>query len=224
MPRPSGLAARMARALGALLRRGPPSTGSCARSDARHTREQGAPGLDALTGLLDPSAFHEQLQQAVARYEHGREDAAVVLVELVNHAAIQAQHGAAVAEQSLLRSVMKLRRVLRDVDVAGRLGQARFGLVLQGVGSRVAVTDRAARLVAAGLMPLPGLQPEVTLHFHLAAVLLRERLLAPPALLDALGELLAGMAPRTHRPVRFLLPEDTMPVALEPDDAAPLAR
>jgi GGDEF domain-containing protein len=134
-----------------------------------------------------------------------------------------------VAEQSLLRSVIKLRRVLRDVDTVGRVGEARFGLILEGVTSRTSVTDRAARLIAAGLMPLPGLKPDVTLQFHVAAVLLRERRVEPREVEESLAELLGSMSPRTRRPIRFLKPEDTLPAPLDtdselPDDALQPAR
>lgn len=45
-----------------------------------------------------------------------------VFIDLVNHDRIKAAYGSAVAEQSLLRSVIKLRRLVRDVDTVGRLG------------------------------------------------------------------------------------------------------
>lgn len=124
-------------------------------------------------------------------------------------------HGASIAEQSLLRSVIKLRRLLRDVDTVSRVGEARFGLVLEGVTSRASVTDRAARLIAAGLMPLKGLKPEVTLQFHIAAVLLDERCVDAPELAAALSDLLKSMSPRTRRPIRFLEPEATQRMPLE---------
>jgi hypothetical protein len=98
-----------------------------------------------------------------------------------------------------------------------RIGEARFGLLLEGVSSRVAVTDRAARLIAAGLMPLKGLKPEVTLQFHIAAVLLEERTGEPEEIVRALDELMASMSPRTRRPIRFLEPEITQPQPLGPD-------
>jgi hypothetical protein len=57
----------------------------------------------------------------------------------------QELHGASIAEQSLLRSVIKLRRLLRDVDTVSRVGEARFGLILEGVTSRsVSPTGRHA--------------------------------------------------------------------------------
>jgi diguanylate cyclase (GGDEF)-like protein len=199
------------------------------RSRDRHgaeIREQALSSHDALTGLLALHIFRDRLHQVTQRYKRHREDAAVVFIDLVNYSRIKSTHGSAVAEQSLLRSVIKLRRVLRDVDTVGRVGEARFGLILEGVTSRTSVTDRAARLIAAGLMPLQGLKPDVTLHFHVAAVLLRERMAEPREVEESLAALLESMSPRTRRPIRFLKPEDTLPVPLDseselPDDALP---
>ncbi len=75
-------------------------------------------------------------------------------------------------------------------------------------------TDRAARLIAAGLMPLAGLKPDVTLQFHIAAVLLDERYLEATELAEALDALLAAMSPRTRRPIRFVAPINTQPAGL----------
>ena len=190
------------------------------RSRERHgaeIRELALSTQDALTGLLAAHLFHDRLRQVVARYRRDQDNAAIVFIDLVNYPQIKSQFGSAVAEQSLLRSVIKLRRLLRDVDTVSRVGDARFGLILEGVTSRVAVTDRAARLIAAGLMPLKGLKPDVTLQFHTAAVLLEERMGEPEALVRALDELLASMSPRTRRPIRFLDPVDTQPAGVEPD-------
>jgi len=188
------------------------------RSRERHgaeIREQALASQDALTGLLAPHLFHDRLRQVVSRFRRDKEDAAIVFIDLVNYPRIKAFYGSAVAEQSLLRSVIKLRRLVRDIDTVSRIGEARFGLILEGVSSRAAVTDRAARLIAAGLMPLQGLKPDVTLQFHAAAVLLCERTLDPEDLTQALADLLASMSSRTRRPIRYLEPEITQPAALQ---------
>ncbi|MES2686158.1 MAG: 7TM diverse intracellular signaling domain-containing protein [Pseudomonadota bacterium] len=190
------------------------------RSRERHgieAREQAMASHDALTGLLAGHLFDDRLKQMVSRATRYGEPAAVVYIELVNYGYVKRTYGIAVAEQSLLRSVIKLRRILRDVDTVGRVDEACFGLILEDVSTREPVNELAARLIAAGLMPLKGLKPEVLLQFHVAGVLLSERLMEGPALSQALSDLLASMAERTRRPIRFLEPELTRPSPLTLD-------
>ena len=193
------------------------------RSRERHTTQTRAMAMatqDALTGLLAGHIFKDRTLQAVRSAQRHGGNTAVVLVRLVNYKDIAASHGAAVAEQSVLRSVIKLRRVLRDVDAAGRVDQAVFGLLLEGVASRDEVTQRCARLIALGLMPLKGLKPDVTLQFQFAAVLLREHTGPGEELLTLLADKLNSMSARTRRPIRFLQPIDT---AALPLDAHPMS-
>lgn len=194
------------------------------RSRDRHNtqiREQALSSHDALTGLLAPLLFQDRLAQAVARFKREEVDAAIVFIDLVNHAEIKSAHGAAVAEQSLVRSVIKLRRVVRDVDTVGRIGEARFGVILEGATSRADVSERAARLITAGLAPLQGPNPDVMLRFHVAGLLLRERLVEADDVDDVLGDLLASMPSHTRRPIRFLASDETQPAFGGPDSDLP---
>jgi diguanylate cyclase (GGDEF)-like protein len=180
------------------------------RSRDRHgaeVREHALSTHDALTGLLAPHLFTDRLRQVVARHRRDAEGAAVMYIDLVNHARIREYFGTAAAEQSLLRSVIKLRRLVRDVDTVARVGEARFGVILEGASSRSSVTERATRLIAAGLMPLPGLKPDVALQFHVAALLLSERPMEADEVQSALAAQLARMSPRTRRPIRFISAE-----------------
>jgi two-component system, sensor histidine kinase LadS len=190
------------------------------RSRERHrveARAQAMPTHDALTGLLTAHLFQDRLHQTVTRNQRHKESAAVVYVKLANYNYIKKTWGAAVAEQSLLRSVIKLRRILRDVDTVGRIDEAIFGLILEGASERTAVTALSARLIAAGLMPLKGLKPEVVLQFHVAAVLLGERHGTALEINESLTELIRHMGARTRRPIRFLEPELTRPMELGED-------
>lgn len=188
---------------------------------AAHVREQALSNQDALTGLLAPHIFNDRLHQLAARAKRHHEEAAVVYIDLVNYGAIKSRHGGGIADQNLVRSVLKLRKVVRDIDTLGRIGEARFGLILEGVNSRAAVTDRAARLIAAGLMPLQGLKPDVTLQFHVAAVLLSEHSMEAAEIDRSLSDLLASMSPRTRRPIRFVQPLETLPAGFEQDSELP---
>lgn len=159
---------------------------------------------DPLTGLMKRAPFVARLRQALVRYQRRGEGAALAVIELSNYGWIQKTRGAEAAEEALLRAVIKLRRLVRDIDTTGRLGEHRFGLILEGVSARRAMNSVASRLVANGLMAEPGRPQDAVLHFHVAAVVLHEHFAPADELLQALDGLLAGMSARTQRPFRFL--------------------
>jgi two-component system, sensor histidine kinase LadS len=177
------------------------------RSEERRSvelRRIAAENQDPLTGLMKRGPFIARLRQALARHERRGEGAAIAVIELANHEWIQKTRGAEAAEEALLRSVIKLRSLVRDVDTTGRLGENRFGLILEGVPMRKPMAGVAARLVASGLMEEPGRPRDVMLHFHVAAVVLHEHAAPAEDLLQTLADLLQEMGPRTQRPVRFV--------------------
>jgi two-component system, sensor histidine kinase LadS len=174
-------------------------------------RQLASSSQDALTGLLSARMFQGRLAQAIARFRKRGEPAAVMLVEISNYAWIRETQGSAAAEQCLLRGVVQLRRLVRDVDTTGRVGEARFGLILEGVDTREVVKDRATRLIAGGLRSDADDGSDIALHFHVAAALLEEHSAEPAALIYALGDVLAGMSGGTRRPIRFLTPDGPQP-------------
>ncbi|WP_296509764.1 7TM diverse intracellular signaling domain-containing protein [Rhodoferax sp.] len=187
-------------------------------------RAKALPTQDALTGLLTRSLFDAQVDLAIKRARQRKEPSAIVMVEVVNYSYLRESYGDAVAEQCLLRAAVKLHRVLRDVDPAGRVDTARFGLVLDGVASRQELTERMVRLIASGLIPLPALRPEVTLQFHISCALLTEVVADKRTILQELADMLQGMSPRTRRPIRFLEPAPTMPTSLQSAEGSPSER
>lgn len=196
-----------------------------ALSRATHDRKEVAlradqlPTQDALTGLLTAQAFQSHVEAAYQRAIDTREPVALVLVSVINLERIRTTMGDTTAEQCMLRAVIKLHRILRDVDPAARMGAERFAMVLEGVNSRQALTERLVKLVASGLIPLQGLEPEVTLQFQAACVLLHDNPVPPERVLEDLSGVLAGISPRTRRPIRFLEPEPTLaaPLAFAPE-------
>lgn len=171
-------------------------------------RQLAAASQDPLTGLLKAKPFLAKLSQAVYRFQRRGEGAAVAVIELVNYEWIKKTRGAEAAEECLLRAVIKLRRLVRDVDTTGRVGENRFGLILEGVSLPKAVNGVAQRLVASGLIEEPGRPKDAQLQFHIAAVLLKEYHAGAAEVVDALFGVLDGMSPRTHRPFRFYDPNE----------------
>ena len=187
-----------------------------ARSRDRHgamTRVNKLTEQDALTGLLSPAAFERQLKNTVSGAMMRKEAAAVMLVEVANLAEIRRAYGDAMAEQCLLRAVVKLYRVVRDGDPAGRIDTGRFGLILEGVRERDMLQPRLVQLVASGLAPSRGANFSVPLQFHVSAVLLGERLRTHTLILRDLERLLGSMSARTRRPIRFLEPDRSGPAS-----------
>lgn len=184
------------------------------------TRARHLPTQDALTGLLIPDVFQTHLNEAVQRAIDNREPMGLVVVRVVNHEFIRQTYGDATAEHCLLRAVIKLQRVLRDVDPAGRIDTADFALLLKGVSNRQALTERMVTLIASGLIPLPNLVPEVTLQFQATCVLLQENPVPADHVLADLKEVLSGMSPRTRRPIRFLEALPTEASVVSDDDLA----
>lgn len=177
-------------------------------------RVRALPTQDALTGLLTAPQFDRQLKHAITRSVEKKELATVVMVDIANYEHLRQAFDEATAEMCLLRAAIKLYRVIRDIDAAGRIGTARFGLVLEGVNSRQELSERMVKLIGSGLTPLAGFKPEVTLQFHVTAVILSERHCDPNTVLDELGELQASMSGRTKRPIRFLEQAVTAPMPL----------
>jgi two-component system, sensor histidine kinase LadS len=192
-----------------------------ALSRATHDRKEVAvradhlPTQDALTGLLTSQAFQSHVEDAYQRAVEHREPVALVLVSVTNLDRIRASMGDTTAEQCMLRAVIKLHRVLRDVDTAARIDTARFAILFEGASDRQALTERLVKLVASGLVPLQGLEPEVTLQFQAACLLLQENPLEASHALSELSALLANISPRTRRPIRFLEPVPTQAAPLE---------
>jgi two-component system, sensor histidine kinase LadS len=178
-------------------------------------RAQGMESIDPLTGMLCADLFRDRVRAARERFRRSRHDAAVIHVKLANFERIREQHGLAVAEQSMIRAAMKLQRVMREADCFGRVGESTLGLIVETVTRRDALLERASRLVAHGLMPLPGLKPEVTLILHVAINVLSENPHEAAELQAALDGQLDSMTPRTRKPIRFVRRAGTAPVPLD---------
>jgi two-component system, sensor histidine kinase LadS len=193
------------------------------RTRERHAemvRIQASSRKDALTGLNNPVIFHEHCIQALRNYQRVGRHATIFFVELRNAKRVEQAHGQAIVDRCLLRTVLKLRQLISDDDALGRVSEHRFGIILDGVGLRAVAMERMSRLIAAGLMPLRGLRPEVTLQFHCAGLVIAERPLGADQMRDVLNQQLDQMSSRTRRPIRFVEPPSTLLMPSEPADSS----
>jgi len=90
----------------------------------------GAPARDALTGLGSPGLFRDRLEHALARAERHERPLAILLVEL-DRPPRRAELARWERWQLLEQVTRRLRRVLREEDSLARLGEGRWGVIIE---------------------------------------------------------------------------------------------
>ncbi|SCK18793.1 sensor domain-containing diguanylate cyclase [Vogesella sp. LIG4] len=102
---------------------------------------------DALTGLLNRSAFYLRLNGAIECCRHTGNSLAVLFVDLDLFKRVNDSHGHAVGDKLLLHVAQQLQQVVREGDVVARLGGDEFILYLQGETGAPPVAEVGQRLL-----------------------------------------------------------------------------
>lgn len=173
-------------------------------TQALQVRGKELTSLDPLTGLLAAHIFQDRAAACVNRYRKYHTDAAIMHVRIANLDRIREVHGSAIADQCMIRAAIKLGRVMGGADAMGRVEEAGFGLIFELPEPRQAITEKAAHLVAQGLMPLKGLKPQTSLQFHIVVNILSENPVGAVEMQAEMLNTLKNMSGRTRRPIRFL--------------------
>jgi len=169
---------------------------------AMQIRAQGIRSHDALTDTLNEPFLLARMRTIMAS-PRKRKEAAVVLVDVSNLPYMRENFAQDVVEQTLLRAVIKIKRVFGDMDAIGRIGDNRLALVLEN-SSKDLISKLAVELIASGLMPSKHTKQDISIIFHFAVVLLNDYEGAADDLMPALQALCDKMSPRTQRPIRYL--------------------
>ncbi|MCV2359882.1 GGDEF domain-containing protein [Paucibacter sp. TC2R-5] len=85
---------------------------------------------DRLTGLSDNRAFAARSVDMISAARRHQEELALMLLEIDNFKAIEAEHGAAGAERALALFSSCVQAQMRLGDLAGRIGAENFGLLM----------------------------------------------------------------------------------------------
>lgn len=127
---------------------------------------------DPLTGLAHARTLVARLEGALVRGRGQGHRCALLAVRLSNHDAITAQHGKEAGDRALVLAASRLRRCIADVDMAARVGEQHFALLLEGPTNDMTAQDCATRVVASGLRGTDALPQGTTLRFHVAVAML----------------------------------------------------
>jgi GGDEF domain-containing protein len=130
---------------------------------------------DTLTGLAHTRTFLQRLDDALQRSTTLKQNCGLLIVKIANHDSIIAEFGRDAAERSLVVAASLLRNVAGDADMAARVGDHQFALLIEGPTTAPHVSNRAQQLVASGLRPSDALPTGVLLKFHITAALLPDR-------------------------------------------------
>lgn len=130
---------------------------------------------DPLTGLAHTRSLLQRLESAVLRARGLKHACVLMAVKISNFDAIASEFGRDTADRALIVAASLLRRAITDIDVAARVGEHEFALLLEGPTTTENALSRAQQVVAAGLRSAPALPPGTPLKFFVTVALLPER-------------------------------------------------
>ncbi len=158
---------------------------------------------DALTGLPHRQAIIERLDTSLAHARGQKQNCALLGVRISNLEAIAEEFGREAAEKALVVAASHLRRTIVNFDMAARVDQREFAVLLEAPMTPQTVTSRAQQLVASGLRQIEALPAALTLKFHVTAAML------PVPELDgeaSLGWVIDGLDQMNHEVRKLIRP------------------
>jgi two-component system, sensor histidine kinase LadS len=157
---------------------------------------------DPLTGLAHSRTLLQRLEGAIARARSLKHACALMAVQISNFEAIAAEFGRDTADRALVVAASLLRRAITDIDVAARIGEHEFALLLEGPATTENAVGRAQQLVASGLRQSQALPPGVALKFFVTVALLPDRDLNAAGSLKWLRDGVNTMRPDSRKLIR----------------------
>jgi diguanylate cyclase (GGDEF)-like protein len=159
---------------------------------------------DALTGLAHTRTFLQRLDAALQRCTTLKHACSLLTVKIANHHAIVAEFGRDTAERSLVVAASLLRGVTGDIDMAARVADHTFALLIEGPTTTDQATSRSQALVASGLRETDALPAGLVLKFHVAVAMLPDRQLDAEGSLAWLQEAVNSIPPDSRKLIRPL--------------------
>lgn len=130
---------------------------------------------DPLTGLAHARSLLQRLESAVLRARGLKHTCALMAVKIANFDALASEFGRDTADRALIVAASLLRRAITDIDLAARVGEHEFALLLEGPTTTENALSRAQQVVAGGLRSAPVLPPGTTLKFFVTVAMLPDR-------------------------------------------------
>jgi two-component system, sensor histidine kinase LadS len=164
-------------------------------------RLQGFDKLDPATGLLNAAIFEQNLARMMARSHRLKYQSAVLVIDIINADQIRKQYGARSAEELPLQVAGRLLSAARDIDAVARLGDMRFGMLIEGPLSVEDAASEGPRIVARCLMPFKNKPIDWVAQVRIAQTIVPTQRADSTQVIDRLEALLANVSPESKRAV-----------------------
>jgi diguanylate cyclase (GGDEF)-like protein len=135
-------------------------------------RAQSLSRTDPLTGLSHRRGLVERLETSLAHARGQKQNCALLGVRISNLEAIEQEFGKEAADKALIVAASHLRRTSVDFDMAARVGDREYAVLMEAPVTPQAVSSRAQQVVASGLRQVEQLPQALTLKFHVTAAVL----------------------------------------------------
>jgi GGDEF domain-containing protein len=173
---------------------------------SQHKREHnrrihGFDKLDPATGLLNAQVFEQGLARMMARSTRLKYQSAVLVIDIINADQIRRQYGARSAEELPLQVAGRLLAAARDIDSVARLGDTRFGMLIEGPLTVEDAASEGPRIVARCLMPFKSKPIDWVAHVRVAQTIVPTQRADARQVVDRLEALLANVSPESRRAV-----------------------
>ncbi|WP_417685509.1 ammonium transporter [Roseibium sp.] len=109
---------------------------------------------DPLTDLPNRAVFNAELNQILLKCQDERQSAALLLLDLDRFKDINDLHGHPIGDKVIRVTADRLRRSVRQHDIASRLGGDEFAIILRGIQFSNQAADMARRLVGELSQPI----------------------------------------------------------------------
>lgn len=159
---------------------------------------------DALTGLPHRQALIDRLDSSLAHARGQKQHCALLGVRISNLDAIAEEFGREAAEKSLVVAASHLRRCTVGYDMAARVGEREFAVLLEAPVTPPVASSRAQQIVASGLRQMEALPAALTLKFQVTVALLPDPQMDGAASLDWVVGALDGFTPDTRKLIKPL--------------------
>lgn len=126
---------------------------------------------DPLTGLALLPVLTLRLRDALVRARRAGHQVGLLLVELGNHADIQAEYGREAADKAMVVAAARLSEVVRDFDTVCRVDDTRFAMLVEGPQQTEDIRRLAQHVVAKGLDTVPMIGAMVSLNLRVVTAM-----------------------------------------------------